>query len=267
MASNDGLTASKIFITISYILSVFGSLFYLLPHLNDKHFLTPFSGTFIVTAIFWILTLLLQFVFITKVLFNNNVSPSNQSSAIAVIGPHFTTSNILHFFWCYFFSRERFVISEILLIVNLLNQLTLYFSHKTIAIKSLPDWLTVHLPVTGTPLAWSLYAILWNGATMFHSHNKSLLPRLLANIFIWELFVVPMALLVFYKDWSVGLATSFLALGMGFGQMFTKLVALQWIFAFVIAGANFTFSVLSMFNSAVAQSQTTTSTDQAPLLA
>lgn len=216
---------------------------------------------------YWVITLLLQFMFITKVFFNSNVSSTNQSNVIAIVGPHFTIFNIINALWAYFFTMERFLISEILLLLNLVNLLTLYFSHKTIKIRSLPDWLTIHLPITGIPIAWTLYAILWNGATLFHSHNKSLLPRLLANFFIWEFFFVPMSLLVLYSDWSVSLATSFLLLGVGFGQMTSRLVALQWIFAFVISGLDFILSILYMFNTAVSQTGSTNSSDQAPLLA
>ncbi|GMM46623.1 hypothetical protein DAPK24_031980 [Pichia kluyveri] len=269
---SSGLTASKITITASFAISAIATIFWLLPHQNDKHFVTPFSGTLFTTTIFWLITLLLQFLFITKVLFNSNVSNSNQSNVIAIVGPHFTISNIINFFWIYFFTAEKFIIAEILLFINLLNLLTLYFSHKTISIKSLPDWLTIHLPVTGIPLSWTLYAIFWNGACLFHSHNKSLLPRILANIFIWEFLLVPMSLLIFYSDWSVGLATSFLMLGVGLGQMFIKMFALQWIFAFIIAGLNLVFSILSMFNTALRQVENNNnnnaiSNDQAPLLA
>lgn len=265
---SSGLTASKVTISASFALSVFATLFYMLRAQSSKHFVTPFSASIIVTSIYWGVTLLAQFLFIAKTLFNGNVSASNQSNLIAIVGPHFTFFNILHAFWCYFFAKEHFVIAEVLVFVNLLNLLTLYFSHKTIAIKNIPDWLTVHLPVTGFPLSWTLYALFWNGAALFHSHNKTLIPRLLANIFIWEFLLVPMALLVFYSDWSIGISTSFLMLGVGFYQMFTKLVALQWIFAFTISGIDFVFSVLYMFNNAIRQVETQSSaSDQAPLLA
>jgi hypothetical protein len=264
----EGLDASRVTITLSFALSAIASLFLLLPKLNNHHLETPFTGIFIITTLYWIITLLLQFLFITKVFFNANVSQANQANIIAVVGPHFTFSNIINFFWCYFFTREKYLIAEILLVVNLLNLLMLYFSHKTNSIKNIQDWLTIHLPVTGIPLSWTLYAIFWNGACLFHSHNKSLAARILANIFIWEFLLVPMTLLLLFSDWSVGLSTSFLMLGVGLNQMLTKLIALQWIFAFVISGLDFVFSILSMFNTALRQVETeSTSNDQAPLLA
>lgn len=264
----SSLSASKIAISISFGLSVFATFVYLFPHQNGKHFLTPFSCTPIVIILYWLITLMIQFLFIVKVFFNENVSVSNQSSVIAIVGPHFVVSNVLHFFWCYFFIKEKFFISEIIVFINVLNLLMLYFTHKTISIKNMADWLTIHLPVTGLPLAWALYAVFWNGACLFHSHNKSLFARILANIFIWEFLLVPISLLLFHSDWSIGLATSFLMLGVGFSQLFTKLIALQWIFAFTIAGIDFVFSILSMFNSAIRQVESDTAgDDQAPLLA
>lgn len=267
---SQGLTASKASISITFLLSVIATFYYLFPVQNQPHYATPFSCSIIVTIMYWIITLLVQFLFISKSLFNTNVSLENQSNIIAIVGPHFIFSNILHSVWCFFFSNERFVISEILILLNLLNLLTLYFSHKTMSIKSLSDWLTVHLPVTGLPLSWTLYAVFWNGACLFHSHNKSLLPRLLGNIFIWEFMLVPLSLLLLYSDWSVSLSSSFLMLGVGFYQMFTKLFALQWIFAFSISAIDFAFSILFMFNNALGQVENhtpSTSSDQAPLLA
>lgn len=267
--AHSGLTTSKVAIALSFALSVVSTLVFLLPKLNSPHFLTPFSGVFLITLLYWVITLLLQFLFISKVFFNPNVSESNQANVIAIVGPHFVLSNMLNFFWCFLFAKERFFLSELILIANLLNLLVLYFSHKTIAIKSMPDWLTIHLPITGLPLSWTLYAIFWNGACLFHSHNKSLLPRILANFLIWEFLFVPMALLLLYSDWSVGLSTSFLMLGVGLGQMMTKLVALQWIFAFIIATVDFLLSILSMFSTAMSQAETVSAPaeDQAPLLA
>lgn len=269
--TQSGLSASKITICLTFALSAIGTFYYFLPIQNSSHFATPFSASIFVIFIYWLITLLIQFLFISKSFFNENVSLTNQSNLIAIVGPHFIFFNIIHFFWCYFFSNEKFIISEILTFINLLNLLTLYFSHKTMSIKSLSDWLTVHLPITGLPLSWTLYTVFWNGACLFHSHNKSLLPRILANIFIWEFLLVPMSLLLLYSDWSIALSTSFLLLGVGFYQMFTKLIALQWIFAFSISSIDFIFAILFMFNSAVNTNNTTnnntlTGNDQAPLL-
>lgn len=267
--STPQFSASKITITLSYALSVVGVSMFMFTH-SGKHYQTPFTGILPITFLYWFVTLLSQFVFLFKLFFNSTVSSTNQANVLAIVGPHFTISNIFNFFWCWFFMKEKFIISEIILILNFLNLLMLYFTHKTISIKNVVDWLTIHLPVTGLPLAWNLYAIFWNGACVFHSHNNHLLPRLLANIFIWEFLVVPGSLLILYGDWSVGFATSVLLFSVGLCQFFIKIVALQWIFAMVIAGIDFLLSIIVLFSGAIKQvdgaEPAATQNEQAPLL-
>ncbi|GMF54659.1 unnamed protein product [[Candida] boidinii] len=101
---------------------------------------------------------------------------------------------------------------------------------------------------------------------MFHSHNKSLLARILANVLIWEFLITPGSFLVFHNDWSVGLASSFLTFGVGLSQFFTRIIAFQWIFAFVVAGLLFIFSLITLFGS-FKKSNQLNSSEQAPLLA
>ncbi|KAF6008784.1 hypothetical protein HII13_000231 [Brettanomyces bruxellensis] len=260
-------TAAKSTVVISYVLSVIGVFYYFaLGHFGKSYF-TPFTASQIIIVLYCIVTLLLQLLFIVQSFFNTNVSSSNQANILAVVGPHFSINNILNFFWCYFFIRRNFLVAEIILLVNLINLLSLYFTHKTVSIKSASDWLVVHFPTCGLPLSWTLYAIFWNGACLFHSHYESLLPRLIANVLIWEFLVTPLALLILYKDWSVSLSTSFLMLGLGLKQFFNKAIALQWIFAFVISGIDFLASILCIVRSSLANRNTQTNSDEeAPLL-
>ncbi|QPG73581.1 hypothetical protein FOA43_000893 [Brettanomyces nanus] len=268
MSSESKFSAAKGTLVISYVLSVIGVFYYFIFGHFGSHYRTPFTSSLVFVLIYWVLTLILQSLFIVKVFFNTNVSSNNQANILALVGPHFSVNNVLNFFWCYYFAQEKFVISEIILLVNLVNILALYFTHKTVSIKNVSDWLVVHFPVTGLPLSWTLYAVFWNGACMFHSHYKSLAPRLLANIFIWEFFLTPVSLLILYKDWSVSLSTSFLMLGLGLSQLFSKTVALQWIFALVISGIDFVASVLTMVGTSLTSVNTeTSSNEQAPLLA
>ncbi|ODV87168.1 hypothetical protein CANARDRAFT_21138 [[Candida] arabinofermentans NRRL YB-2248] len=267
MTSESIMFTKKVAVLISFALSVYGSIFYFLFSHQGKHFQTPFSGIFIVTAIYWLLTFLLQLFFIIKVFFDKSITLEAQSRITDIVGSHFTINNICHFFWCYFFHRESFAVSECILGLNLLNLLTLYFHHKTMSIKNINDWVTIHFPVSAMPLSWTLYALFWNGACMFHSHNKSLFARILANLFIWEFLLVPGCFLLFYKDWSIGLSSSLLMLGLGFGQLFTKVVAFQWVFAFVISAVDFVASVLTMFGSGLTSNVNTGTSEQAPLLA
>lgn len=231
-------------IGISFVLSVLASV-YLLVKGNGPHFETPFSCLGVVIALYWFITLSSQSVFIAR------VYSGDDSRIIVTVSPHFIINNVCHFFWVYFFTRERFIISEVILVGNLLNLLMLYFNHHTSDIKSIRDWITIHFPIVGWPLSWTLYALFWNGATLFHSHNKSLLPRLIANLAIWEFLLVPLCILVIYGDWSVGLSTSLIMLGVGLKQLFHRIVAFQWAFALAISSVDFVASLIVMFSSAL----------------
>lgn len=238
------MSINAVSLSISYVLSACASV-WLLSGISDKHYETPFTALTIVVALYWFIALGSQLAFVVR------SSQNTTSATVDVVSPHFLINNLAHFFWVYAFTKEHFLIAELILAANLLNLLMLYFTHRTTDLRTMQDWATVHLPAVGIPLAWALYALVWNGACLFHSHNKSLLPRLIANMLIWEFLLVPVCLLVLYGDWSVALATSLLMLGVGFKQMFHKVVALQWAFAFAIAAIDFTAGMLVMFASAV----------------
>ncbi|KAH3661886.1 hypothetical protein OGAPHI_006065 [Ogataea philodendri] len=263
MTAESRVYTHKLLILASFVLSLYGTLFLFLFSHYGSHYRTPFTGFFLITDIYWLITILLQVFFIIKVFFDKTVSTENKAAVSEIIGPHFAINNALQFLWCYFFNKEKFALAELVLIINLLNLLALYFTHRTVSIKNVGDWLTIHFPVTALPLSWTMYAIFWNGACLVHSHNKSLIARILANVFIWEFLLVPLAILVLYHDWSIGLSTSLLMLGLGFGQLFTKVVAFQWVFAFIIAAVDFIISVVIMFGSGL---NTVNGEEQAPLL-
>lgn len=251
------ITSRKVSYTVSYVLSVIATVFFLLPAIssNNKHFITPFTCNFVIVIIYWFITLLAQFLFIAKSFFNEASSTQSQINIINIIGSHFTVSNLLHFFWCYFFRKKFFLLSECIIVANLLNLLLLYFHHKTTSIGNIVDWLTLHLPLVGFPLSWTIFTLFWNGACLFHSHNKSLLARILANIFIWDFFFIPLVFAIFHSDWSIALSTSLLLLGVGLNQLFTKVFALQWIFAFVIAALDLVIAVSTIISSSLGNGQ------------
>lgn len=93
---------------------------------------------------------------------------------------------------------------EILLIVNLFNLTLLYFRHPTT-----PRF--VHIPIVSAPLAWTYIAILWDGAAAVNA--RSLPARIVANIFIWGILVLGAFFLLTYKDYTIGIELSILALG------------------------------------------------------
>lgn len=149
--------------------------------------------------------------------------------------------------------------------LNFVNIVALYFEHKTYAIKPLSTWFLIHWPTAAFPMVWLLYAIFWNGAVLFHVHK--LAGRILANILIWVFLLIPTFFLVTFNDYATGIGASILMFGLGLGQLFTKLFALQWIFAFVISGVLLVLSILAAATGTViVQTETTTASEGAPLL-
>lgn len=242
--SRSALTHRTITI-VSFVISVFFTIRYAggrfghhAPrfHVHD----TPFTANGFVVMIYWIYMAINQLLFLLQYYSSDAVIVQDVSE----ITWHFTLFNMLHALWIYTFSRKHlYVISELILIINLFNLLFLYVDHKTYAIKPLSKWLSIHPPTAALPLSWLMYAIFWNGAVAFHSYD-GILARILANVFIWEFLLVPGLFLILFNDWAIGFSSSVLVFGIGIAQLFTKLIAVQWIFAFVISGLLFLLSVL-----------------------
>ncbi|KAK9365368.1 hypothetical protein V1509DRAFT_571098 [Lipomyces kononenkoae] len=95
------------------------------------------------------------------------------------------------------------------------------------------------------PFAWTLFVLFWSGAVTVHSDN--VVAHVFAYIFIWPLLIIPTVALLVFADWSFGYASAFLMWGLGVGQFMDMKLALQWIFAFVIAAILTIESALTMF--------------------
>lgn len=67
------------------------------------------------------------------------------------------------------------------------------------------------------------------------------------------LLVVPSFFLLAYRDYVMGFAFAFLLAGLGTGQFFAKLIALQWIFAYVIMSVVFLLSLATAMRSLVSK--------------
>lgn len=80
--------------------------------------------------------------------------------------------------------------SEVLLIVNFFNLISLYFRHNTYA-------RFIHVPAVSGPLAWTFVALYWNGAIAVNAH--SLPARIFANVAIWGILVFGGFFIVVYK--------------------------------------------------------------------
>lgn len=205
-------------------------------HVGD----TPFTANAIFVFVYWVVLAVLQLLFLAQYYMNDSQIVGKASA----VTWHFTVFNLLQALWAWVFARKHeYFWSEVIVILNFVNILHLYVSHKPYSIRPLSHWLAIHIPTTAMPLSWLLYVIFWNGAVAFHSH-KGFVARLLANLLIWDFLLVPVLFLMLYKDWGVGFSSAFLTWGLGVGQFFTKVIALQWGFAFAIAAIVTVLSVL-----------------------
>lgn len=166
-------------------------------------------------------------------LFSSDVDKVN---AAAACGSHFILNNLFHFAFVMLFVRGHFGWAELILILNFFNLSSLAFRHH-----AYPRF--IHAPVVSGPLAWTFVAIYWNGAIMVPNED-SLVARIFANIFVWSILVYGLFFIAAYKDYTMGFWLSVLAASLGAGQFERQIVALQWIFAFVILAVLFSLSTV-----------------------
>lgn len=237
--SSGAVTAYKIFSALTWLLSVAVSVYYTVhaPHdghhirkrIWDQNYLYPsaFTMNHIIASIYWIFLFCLQFGYILH-LFSKNTDTVHAASSV---GSHFILNNLFHFAFVMLFVRSHFAWAEVILIANFINLSSLYFRHN-----SYPRF--IHTPVVSGPLAWTFVAIYWNGSIMV-PHQESLIARIFGNIFIWSILGYGFFFLALYNDYTMGLSLSVLAAAIGVAQFTRQIVALQWIFAFVIMGVLF----------------------------
>ncbi|KAK6455556.1 uncharacterized protein RJT20DRAFT_135556 [Scheffersomyces xylosifermentans] len=269
MPTQQEVNTHKVATIVSLILSLYGNISYFIsptePGSGFDVGETPFSGSTIVVFVYWILLYILQLSFVLQIFLPN--IENARSEITVLVGWHFVIFNVASYLWAVLFTGGHYFWSEVILIINFLNILALYFSHKTFAIKPLTSWTLIHLPLSAFPLSWLLYAIFWNGAVLFRVTD--LFGRIIANVLIWDFLLVPGFLLFIFNDWGVGISSTILTFGLAFGQLFTKVFALQWIFAFVISGLLLVFSVIAAVSGTLRGGETIAITEDreaAPLL-
>ncbi|KAG7661331.1 uncharacterized protein J8A68_005122 [[Candida] subhashii] len=236
----DQLNAFRAIFIITLLLSFYGSIYY--AH-NANETNTPFTASYLLLSIYWIVVYLQQIIFLIV----SFIQDEERATIICELGWNFSLFNILHYLWAESFANHYFITAEFFLILNLFNLLAMYFNYKTYALRPFYNWVLIH-PVVSIPLSWVFYAIMWNGAVMCHVEDK-LWARILANVFIWDFLFAGVIFLYLFRDWTIGLTMSYLMVALGFGQLATKLFALQWIFAFVISGVLFGLSVFAFIIS------------------
>lgn len=251
MAGVNDILTHKIFTIVSWVLSTYYSIRYFvgrdpLSHDNPYHSVnTPFTLNIVVTMAYWAVFLLMQALFVTQIFVPTVDHASGITSRLEVtkhIGWHFTAFNLFHWAWTLLFVKKHYFFSEVVLILNFFNILSLYFAHKTYSLRPFSNWFLIHMSTAAFPFSWLLVAIFWNGAVLFHIHK--LFGRIIANITIWLLFLIPASFVVVFNDWGIGITSSVLTFGLGLGQLFTKAFALQWIFAFIISGLLFVLTIV-----------------------
>lgn len=239
MAENSDLVL-KIAAVVSLGLSIYGNVRYLSgrsPY--DKHSPfhvdeNPFTANIISILAYWAVLYLHQVLFVVQIFLPTLRGYTNRAGVTKSVGVHFIIFNTLAFIWSILFARKHFFWSLVILFLNLFNIWYVYLNYKTYKIRPLSNWFIVHLPVTAFPLSWLIYAIFWNGAVLFHVHK--FIGRVISNVLIWDFLIIPGFYLVVYNDWGVGISSAWIVFSIGLAQFFTKIFALQWIFAFIIAG-------------------------------
>ncbi|KMP06888.1 hypothetical protein DIZ76_014111 [Coccidioides immitis] len=194
---------------------------------------TPFSQTKTITIIYWVILLVSQLGYMGQLWSSN----PERLTAAANVAPHFILNNLFILSFILLWVRSHFWGAEVFDIVSLLNQGTLYWRYP-----GLPEY--IHLPAVAGPYAWSITTLFWNGAVAVGGY--SLPKRIVANVFIWVMFLFGQAHIARRNDRSLGYSLSLLTLSLALKQFSLKIISLQWIFAFIIFGI---FLVSSLYSS------------------
>ncbi|EEH04560.1 conserved hypothetical protein [Histoplasma capsulatum var. duboisii H88] len=239
--SKNAITAYRVLTPISWLLVVVFGIFYSIHRPDDvpngftvweqtHRNPTPFSQSSVVTGVFWIILLISQLGYIAN-LFSSN--PAKVTSAANVAG-FYILNNLFVLAFVLLWVRSKFWGAEIIDIANLISQGIVYWKHH-----DLP--LDIHLPAVAGPYAWTLSTLFWNGAVAVGGDNTP--KRIVANVFIWVMFVFGQGHIARRGDFAYGYSLSLLTLSLALKQFSLKIISLQWIFAFVIFGVFFVTSL------------------------
>ncbi|KAG7192846.1 uncharacterized protein KQ657_001303 [Scheffersomyces spartinae] len=217
MADSNELIKHKVVGAIATILSIYG-IFFLHPF-HAGHF-TPFSMNHVVYIVYWVLFFLNQVGFLVF---------ANEANSYVLT--HLISFGILNFIWSYFYSGHHYIVSEIILLISLVNSLVYYFS-----VNKYEDKVSLEGYLVRFAISWLFYAVFWNGSSIWGHFNDRLWFRILCNITIWDFLIIPGLFILLLNDYLVGTDTCILVFGIALKQLTHKVFALQWIFAFVVLG-------------------------------
>ncbi|KKA28537.1 hypothetical protein TD95_002240 [Thielaviopsis punctulata] len=235
--SDSEIMQYRIWTAVSFLLSAVTTLAYVLHPLDssahpiwwwNKQFRTAFTLNPVIVSVYWLALYVNQASYLSSLW---NASANETAIQGAALGSHFIVNNILTFVITLLFSHGHFLSALILQIINLFNLTVLYHRHRNYA-----RWL--HWPVVSGPLAWTIIAILWTGAIVA-PWSDALILRIMGNVAIWAILLIGLFFLGVYGDYTMGFSLAVLTWALAMGQFWEKIIALQWIFAFVIMGVLF----------------------------
>jgi hypothetical protein len=131
-------------------------------------------------------------------------SDSVYVAAAGNVGSHYIANNLLLFGFVHLWVRSHFWLAELLLVINFANLSLAYFRHSTTP-------RLIHIGTVSGPLAWNFVALYWVGAVAVHKHPAHLIPRIVANVFIWGILGYGVFFLAAFKDYTMGFELSILA--------------------------------------------------------
>ncbi|KAL4949440.1 hypothetical protein BDW69DRAFT_75313 [Aspergillus filifer] len=183
---------------------------------------TPFTLNTVVVAIYWVILLLAQIVYVAQLFSNDETAVHNAANAAS----HFIVNNLFVFGWIHTWTRNHFWPAEVILIAHFINQHVLFWRIRTLPPVS-------HVAVVAGPYAWTLFALFLTGSLAVYSHTPA--AEIAANVFLWIIFVIGTAHIFTAVDDLLGYSLTLLAFGLAISQ--TERFHghhLQWIFAWVI---------------------------------
>lgn len=227
----------KVLTALSWLLALLTSIYYTFDYpagfkgegarriwdQNYAHY-SAFTMNSTVGTLYWVVVFLTQPFYVAQ-FFSSDASKVNSACSL---GSHFIVHNILHTLWVVVFVRGHLVWAEVLIVLNFLNLSSAYMRNP-----AYPRM--VHFPAVTGPLAWYFVAIYWNGAMMV-KHPHLLVARIVANVFIWSILAYGLFFIMVYKDYTMGFNLAVLSAAIAIAQFGRQIVALQWIFAWIISG-------------------------------
>jgi hypothetical protein len=133
-------------------------------------------------------------------------------NAAANVASYYILNNLFLLSFILLWVRNHFWGAEVIDAANMFTQSIVYWKNL-----DLPQ--VIHLPAIAGPYAWTVTALFWNGAVAAGGQNTA--KRIVANIFIWAIFLFGQSHITRLNDYALGYALSVL--------MFCKLNLLRVI--------------------------------------